>query len=297
MNKILKLTSRMFVRSKPNLHIHEHYEEGLWVTRVDRVQIGQLLLSLYMNAAEAMPGGGNLHLQSENVTLDETYAQPFDVQAGHYIKISVTDEGLGLDEEAKQRIFEPFFSAYRPRRYDGLGLAAVYGTVKSHNGIINVYSEKGHGTTFTIYLPSSRKERLGPPGAEVLATGSETILLVDDDELAARAGREILERLGYRVMVANSGNEALDIYTNYGRQIHLVILDIILPDIGGEQVFRELKKINTAIIVVLASGYNVNTQIKALLHQGCKDFVQKPFHIQPLSTKVRSALDRISGRS
>ena len=296
MNKILKSTSRMFVRSKPNLKIHEHYDEGLWETRADRVQIGQLLLNLYMNAAEAMPEGGDLYLQSENVVLDETYTQPFDVQPGHYIKISVTDEGLGLDENAKQRIFEPFFSAYRPARYDGLGLAAVYGTVKSHNGIINVYSEKGHGTTFTIYLPSSRKEKLDQKHAESLATGNETVLLVDDDEVAARAGREILERLGYRVLVANSGNEALDIYSNYKNKIHLVILDIILPDIGGEQVFRELKKINIAVIVVLASGYNVNSQINALLHQGCVDFIQKPFHIQPLSIKMRSALDRTAIR-
>ena len=292
LNKILKSTSRMFVRSKPNLRIHEYYEPDLWNAQVDRVQIGQLLLSLYMNAADAMPDGGDLYLQSENVMLEESQTRAHDLPPGRYIRISVTDSGMGLDEEAKQRIFEPFYSVYRPARYDGLGLAAVYGTIKSHKGIINVYSEKGHGTTFTLYMPASLRDQ--GPGLNLpeATRGSETVLLVDDDEIAGRIGREILERQGYRVMIAANGNEAIEIYGEYMDQIDVVLLDIILPDLDGEQVFVSLRKLNPHVIVVVASGYSVNKQISTLLNLGCADFVQKPFHSQALSAKIRMALDR-----
>lgn len=291
LNSILKSTSRMFVRANSNLTFHELYTENLWKTYVDRVQIGQVLLSLFMNAAEAMPDGGDVYLQSENVILDESYTRPFNAKAGQHVKISVTDSGAGLDEEAKQRIFEPFFTAYRPLRYEGLGLAAVYGTVKSHNGIINVYSEKGHGTTFTIYLPAAVPEPI-QTGTGELVRGHETILLVDDDEIAARIGRDILERYGYRIIVAGSGGEAVDVYQSYHQQIQLVLLDVILPDISSEQVFRELKRHNPDVRIVLASGYNVNKQIQAMLNMGCLDFVQKPFQSELLSEKIRAALDQ-----
>jgi CheY-like chemotaxis protein len=292
LNKILKSTSRMFTRSNTRLKIHEIYEEKLWQTQVDRVQIGQVLLSLYMNAAEAMPDGGDLYLQSENIYLDESSTKPFNNKPGRYVKISVTDSGKGLGGEAKRRIFEPFFSPYRPIRYEGLGLAAAYGTIKSHHGIINVYSEKGHGTTFNIHLPASEKglESL-PDGAEA-DRGSETVLIVEDDSMAARIGRDILERWGYRVMVADNGGEAIEIYAEYKKRIQLVLLDLILPDLSGDQVFSSLRKINPDVRVIITSGYNVNQQITHLLNHGCTDFIQKPFQSRALSSKVRAALDR-----
>jgi PAS domain S-box-containing protein len=292
LNKILKSTSRMFMRSNTRLKVHEIYEEKLWRTQVDRVQIGQVLLSLYMNAAEAMPNGGHLYLQSENINLDESYTKPFNNEPGRYVKISVTDSGDGLDAEAKRRIFEPFFSPYRPIRYEGLGLAAAYGTIKSHHGIINVYSEKGHGTTFNIYLPVTRKDQEGLSDGETAGKGNETVLIVDDDPMASQVGRDILERWGYRIMVADSGSEAIEIYSEYKEQIQLVLLDIILPDLTGDHVFFSLKKINPNILVIVASGYNVNQMIANLLNSGCVDFVQKPFQSSILSAKVRAALDR-----
>ena len=292
LNKILKSTSRMFLRSNSRLKVSELYQEDLWPTRVDRVQIGQVLLGLYMHAAEAMPNGGDLYLQSENIYLDEGYTTPFGNRPGRYVRISVTDSGMGMDEEAKRRIFEPFFSPYRPLRYEVLGLAATYGIIKSHGGLINVYSERGHGTTFTIYLPAARMEN---PDREIklkASIGTETILIVDDDQTASRAGRDILERWGYRVMTAETGIEAIDIYAEYKEDIHMVVLDVFLPDLNGDQVYRELRKINPDILVLLASGYNINTQIKSLLKQGCVDFVQKPFQTQSLSSKARAVLDR-----
>jgi PAS domain S-box-containing protein len=292
LNKILKSTSRMFTRSNTRLKIHEIYEEKLWQTQVDRVQIGQVLLSLYMNAAEAMPDGGDLYLQSENIYLDESSTKPFNNKPGRYVKISVTDAGNGLGGEAKRRIFEPFFSPYRPIRYEGLGLAAAYGTIKSHQGIINVYSEKGHGTTFNIYLPASEKELESLPDGAEADRGSETILIVEDDPMASRMGRDILERWGYRVMVADNGSEAIEIYAEYEKRIQLVLLDVILPDLSGDQVLFSLRKINPNVRVIVSSGYNVNQQITRLLNYGCADFIQKPFQSRALSSKVRAALDR-----
>lgn len=292
LNKILKSTSKMFLRSNTRLRIHEIYEKKLRQTQVDRVQIGQVLLSLYMNAAEAMPDGGEIYLQSENVYLDEMYIQPFAGAPGWYVKLSVTDAGQGLGEEAKRRIFEPFFSPYRPIRYEGMGLAAAYGTVKSHNGIINVYSEEGHGTTFNIYLPVIKKESPSVPVETHSNNGSETVLIVDDDPLTSQIGRDILERQGYRVMMAENGREAIEIYSDYHDQINLVLLDVIMPDLNGDQVFPELKKRNPNIVVIVASGYNVNRQITTMLNNGCVDFVQKPFQSQTLSNKVRMALDK-----
>jgi PAS domain S-box-containing protein len=294
LNKILKSTSRMFLRSNSSLRVHEIYEKNLWQTMVDRVQIGQVLLSLYMNAAESMPQGGDMHLQSENVYLDEFYTKAFACAPGRYVKISVTDSGKGLNEEAKRRIFEPFFSPYGAIRYEGLGLAAAYGTIKSHKGIINVYSEEGHGTTFNIYLPKLTKEMAEETDAADTAKGTETVLIVDDDPLASQVGRDILERWGYRVMVAENGEEAIEIYDGYKDEIHLVLLDVMLPDIEGDQVFFEIKKRNPNVLVIIASGYNVNRQISKMLEYGCADFVQKPFQSRILSSKVRRALDNLA---
>ena len=294
LNKILKSTSRMFVRSNGRLRVHEIYQEDLWSTRVDRVQIGQVLLGLYMNASEAMPQGGDLYLQSENVYLDENYGLPLQGSAGRFVKISVTDSGMGLDEESRRRIFEPFYSPYRPVRYEGLGLAASYGIIRSHGGVINVYSEKGQGTTFNIYLPAARKEVSEQPPGVTMEGGTETILMVDDDVLALRVGREIMERRGYRVMTAENGAEAVDIYTEYHPTIQLILLDVILPDLNADQVYRKLRKITPNVQVVLTSGFNVNKKIASLLNRGCVDFVQKPFQSQALCHKVRAALDRES---
>lgn len=291
MNKILKSTSSMFVRSKPNLIIHEFYQQDLWVIQGDRVQIGQMLLDLYLNAAQAMPDGGELYLHSENVMLDESETRPYDVKAGNYVKISVTDTGYGLNTESMQRIFEPFYSAHRPARYDGVGLAAVYGIIKSHKGIIHAYSEKGHGTTFTLYLPARDKERSGKTQPPKRSGGNETILVVDDDETTASVARDILEHSDYRVMVAENGAQGISIYKEHGKKIDLILLDMILPDLHGNQAYHELQRIDPNVLVVLTSGYNINRQISALLKQGCAGFVQKPFHANVLAAKIRSALD------
>ena len=164
--------------------------------------------------------------------------------------------------------------------------------LKSHNGIINAYSEKGHGTTFTIYLPAVKNETIDHHREVEPEKVTETILIVDDDQIASGAGRDILVRAGYRVIMTANGAEAIELYKSHAETIHLVLLDIILPDLNAEQIFNGLKKHNPNVQVILASGYNVNSQISALLNQGCLDFIQKPFQTQSLSSKIRRALDR-----
>ena len=291
-NEVIKSTSTMFGRTKKEITIHQKYQENIWPVEVDRGQIDQVLLNLYVNAWQAMPGGGEIYLETENVILDGGYAKSFSVKAGSYVKISVTDTGLGMDEKTRERIFEPFFTTKEMGRGTGLGLATVYGIIKGHNGYINVYSEKGGGTTFTIYLPSSEKEvKREVKTPEKLLIGHETILLVDDEDVIIEVTRDILESLGYSVRSANSGHEAIEIYKADRDMIDLVILDMVMPEMGGGETFDRLKEINPDVKVILSSGYSLNGQAIRIMERGCHTFIQKPFTLLSLSQKVRDVLD------
>jgi len=292
LNEIIKNTSSMFGRTRKEITIHQEYQEDIWPAEVDRGQIEQVLLNLYVNAWQAMPGGGEIYLETENVILDEGYAKSYSVKAGNYVKISVTDTGVGMDEKTRQRIFEPFFTTKEMGRGTGLGLATVYGIVKGHNGYINVYSEKGEGTTFTIYLPASEKEVTREiKTSEKLIRGNEVVLLVDDEEVIITVTREILENLGYSVRSAKSGHEAVEIYKADKDKIDIIILDMVMPDMGGGETFDLLKKINPDVKVILSSGYSLNGQAIRIMARGCHTFIQKPFTILSLSQKVRDVLD------
>jgi two-component system cell cycle sensor histidine kinase/response regulator CckA len=283
----------MFGRTRKDIKINTKFQEDIWTVEVDHGQIEQVLLNLYVNAWQAMPGGGDLYLLTENVILDEYLARSFSVDPGEYVKISVTDTGVGMDEATQQRVFDPFFTTKGMGRGTGLGLASAYGIIKNHGGIINVHSDKGEGTTFNIYLPSSEKEIAEPKGAgEEILKGSETVLLVDDEKMIIDVGEQLLDRLGYKVMVAGSGNEALEMYEENQDRIDLVILDMIMPDMSGGDTYDKLKGINSSIKVLLASGYSINGQAQAILDRGCDAFIQKPFNLRELSKKVRSVLDK-----
>ena len=282
----------MFGRTKKEITIHQKYQENIWPVEVDRGQIEQVLLNLYVNAWQAMPGGGEIYLETENVILYEGYAKSFSIKAGNYVKISVTDTGLGMDEKTRERIFEPFFTTKEMGRGTGLGLATVYGIIKGHNGYINVDSEKGGGTTFTIYLPSSEKEvKIEVKTPEKLLIGHETILLVDDEDVIIAVTRDILESLGYSVRSAKSGHEAIEIYKADRDMIDLVILDMVMPEMGGGETFDRLKEINPDVKVILSSGYSLNGQAIRIMERGCHTFIQKPFTLLSLSQMVRDVLD------
>jgi two-component system cell cycle sensor histidine kinase/response regulator CckA len=291
LNELVEKTSALFGRTKKELLIEKRYEKDLWTVEVDLGQIEQILLNLFVNAWHAMPGGGTLYLETQNVELDEHYAAPLDTQPGRYVKISVTDTGVGMDEKTKKRIFEPFFTTKEMGRGTGLGLATVYGIVRGHKGIINVYSEKGQGTSFHLYLPASEKAAVAhAPSNERLATGHETILLVDDEDGIVEVTREILIQLGYRVVVAKSGQDALDLYEREGGTVDLVILDMIMPGMSGGDTFDRLKALNPTVRVILSSGYSLNGMASQIMQRGCRSFIQKPFSIAALSQKIREAI-------
>jgi PAS domain S-box-containing protein len=313
LNELTKRGSDMFGRTKKEIAIHIKYQGDIWPVKVDQGQIEQVLLNLYVNGSQAMPVGGDLYIQTENVTLDKGYLRPFDLEPGRYVKISVTDTGVGMDEETQKRIFEPFFTTKEMGRGTGLGLATVYGIIKNHGGIINLYSEKGKGTTFTIYLPASEKEVVEEEKApEKVLRGTETVLLVDDEDMIIDVGEEILKALGYKVLKARGGKEAIEIVSKAHRAKRigqkgkeryapgaavppapdLVILDMIMPEMGGGETYDRMKEINPDIKVLLSSGYSIDGQATEILERGCNDFIQKPFSMKEISQRIREILDK-----
>jgi PAS domain S-box-containing protein len=292
MNKILTSSADMFGRTRKSITIHSDYEPELWTVMVDANQIEQVLVNLFLNAWQAMEKGGNLYLRSENVTLDKVFVHHYEVQPGRYVKISVTDTGTGMDESVKRRIFEPFFSTRELGRGTGLGLASAFGIIKNHHGIITVASELGKGSTFYIYLPATDKvPELEKKPSESIEIGTETILLVDDEEYIIDVAEMMLKGLGYQILSATSGTNAIGVYEAEKEHIDLVILDLVMPDMGGETVFHEIRKINPHIKVIFASGHYMSKQTRALLQTGSSTFLQKPFNLRQLSTKIRCILD------
>ncbi len=293
LNDLLSKSADMFSRTKKEITIHKKFQEDLWSVEVDQGQIGQVLLNLFVNAWQAMPGGGNLFLETENVTLEENdYDKPYAISPGRYVRISVSDTGIGMDKATQERIFEPFFTTKGVGRGTGLGLASTYGIIKNHNGIINVYSEKGHGTTFKIYLPASKKQVIEEkPRLEAAQGGTEMILLVDDEEMVADIGKDMLEKLGYTVLAAASGTEAIKIFNANRDQVKLVILDMIMPDMSGGETFNRLKAIKPDAKILLSSGYSLNGRASKIMERGCNGFIQKPFNLKQISRKIRDILD------
>ena len=293
LNEFIKKQNRMFGRARKEIAIKEKYEEDLWTVEVDQGQIEQVLLNIYVNAWQAMPGGGDLYIQTENVIIDENYIKPYKVEPGKYVKISVTDTGIGMDKSTQQRIFEPFFTTREMGRGTGLGLASAYGIIKNHDGFIDVYSEKGEDTTFNIYLPASEKEIIDEKELAVdILKGSETVLLVDDEDMIIDVGQDILKSLGYEVLPVRGGEEAVEVYKKNHDKIDMVILDMIMPDMGGRETYDRLKEINPDIKVLLSSGYSIDGQATEILERGCDDFIQKPFNITDLSQKIRKIFDK-----
>jgi PAS domain S-box-containing protein len=299
LNDLVRKVARMFGRTKKDIVINERYQQGLWSVEADAGQIEQVLLNLFLNASHAMPKGGDLSLESENIILDAAATMPFNLMPGPYVKISVTDNGVGMDEATQRRIFEPFFTTKNEMgRGTGLGLASAYGIIKNHNGLIDVESKKGAGSTFRFYLPASEREVLTEKPAQLqMLTGPETVLLVDDENMVTEVGEEILKALGYSVMIASSGEEAVKVYKEKRDEIDIIVLDMIMPGMGGGETYDCFKEINPDVKVLLSSGYSVDGMAQDILDRGCNLFIQKPFNIKELSQKLREVLDKDHSRS
>jgi CheY-like chemotaxis protein len=292
-NDLVTESSRMFARTKKEISIHLDLQSDLWSVEADRGQIEQVLLNLYVNAWHAMPGGGDLFLVTENMTMNSAQASEFSIQPGEYVCISVTDTGIGMDEEVVQKIFDPFFTTKQRERGTGLGLASAYGIIRNHGGGITCRSRPNRGTTFTLCLPRSEKSIAYDDGTvPEMEPGSETILLVDDEEMVLSVGQEMLRYLGYKVITAQSGRAAIDVVNNQGKELDLVILDIIMPEMGGGETFDIIHEHQPELPVLLCSGYSLNDKASEILERGCDGFIQKPFDLDRLSRRVREILRR-----
>jgi len=293
LNAILAKTVRLFGRTCKEIQIDVRCQEAIWITEVDQGQIQQALLNIFVNAAQAMPQGGDLRIDTQNVELDEEFIRPHHLPAGRYVRISISDTGTGMDEAIRQRIFDPFFTTKEIGRGTGLGLASAYGIIRNHGGFIQVQSMKGQGSTFTLYLPvrQSGTGAAPAPRPEPALGGAETVLLVDDEAMITEVGRAMLEKMGYSVLTAASGAEALAVFRRQRERIRLVILDMIMPEMSGGETFDRLREINPTAKVLLSSGYSLDERAADILQRGCSGFIQKPFDMKRLGAKVREVLD------
>lgn len=267
----------------------------LRVTLADPTQIEQVLMNLCLNARDAMPEGGQLIIETQNVEIDEAYCRvhPY-ARQGSYVLLAISDTGVGMDAATKERIFEPFFTTKEVGKGTGLGLATVYGVVKQHGGFIHLYSELGKGTTFRICLPaaSGTPEPREPKSDECTPKGTETILLAEDNEGLREAAQGMLQRLGYRVILATNGTEAIELFKANSRQIDLVILDIVMPHLSGPAVYSQMTAIQPDLRAVFATGYTAETaSLNSPLEKGVP-ILQKPYSMRNLGQIVRSTLDR-----
>ena len=291
LNQLISEINQMFGRTHKEIRVQEALAEDLWSVDADRAQLEQVLLNLYINSWQAMPDGGDLVVQTSNQVLTEKEAQLAGASAGRSVKITVSDTGVGMDVAVRQRIFEPFFTTKERGRGTGLGLASVYGIIRNHGGFIKVDSRKNQGTTFTIYLPATdnKPARAKTAAAAPLSTDG-TILLVDDEKYVLDIGRQMLQRLGFEVICADGGQKAIALFREHQDSIDLVVLDMIMPDMGGGDTFTRLKEIDPAVKVLLSSGYTIDGRASEIIQQGCDGFIQKPFSLQSLAEKVSAII-------
>ena len=282
---------RSVVSEKIELKIQTDSEVGL--IRSEPALIEQVVLNLVINACDAMPEGGKLTLLSERKFVDEEHARVRNVQSGPYVHLAVSDTGCGMDMETQARMFEPFFTTKEEGKGTGLGLATVYGTIQESGGFITVQSQPGQGTTFHVHLPQIKASEIGQsaPLATASARGSETILLVEDQDQLRSLISEVLGKNGYVVLQARHGQEALDVTCNYKAPIHLMITDLVMPRMGGRELVLALASTHPDMKVLFMSGYPDDTINQEEISSSNLAFIQKPFAPDTLAQKVREILD------
>jgi PAS domain S-box-containing protein len=263
------------------------------VIEADASQIQQVLMNLCVNARDAMPGGGELTITTKRLDTPDAFLRSIpDGRGGSFVRIEIADTGIGIDRSIRGKIFDPFFTTKEKGKGTGLGLATVYGIVKNHNGFINVESEMGSGTTFSVYIPAVDKAAATVEEVESRPRGGqETILVVDDEETIRLLVQDILEDLGYSVLSAGDGFEAVALYRERIGTIGLVILDMAMPGMGGRETFEKLKELNPQVRAILSTGYSEDERARQMLAMGVKSFVQKPYRIDDLALAVRRVLD------
>jgi PAS domain S-box-containing protein len=296
LNQIIDQTVSLLERTLPKMiSIETCLAPDLATIHADPVQLEQVLVNLGTNAADAMPDGGVLSIRTENVHISPDNCQfPPGIPPGQYVLLTVADTGLGMSEKTIKHIYDPFFTTKPAGKGTGLGLATVFGIVKSHSGHIFCRSEPGNGTSFLVYLPAvfGKTEAAEPDHLqEVVPSGKETILLVDDDPSIREFGQELLERYGYRVLLAENGENALLQFQQLFSKIDLVILDIGMPGMGGYKCLRELLNIDSRSRILIVSGYGPASEAHKALTSGASGFICKPYRIEEMLSAIRKVID------
>lgn len=299
LNQTVEHVRMLLERTIPKMiQIELHLTKNLWFVDADESQIEQILMNLAVNARDAMPEGGRFIIETKNVFLNEDHhSAPPEATPGEYVLLAVTDTGYGIDKNILEHIFDPFFTTKEIGKGTGLGLAMVYGIVKSHSGYITCHSKPGEGTTFNIYFPVVKHSVQTPaviPEVTSRQVGSETILVVDDDDSIRELGEQILQSFGHTIISAKDGESALRIYRDEKDRIDLVILDLIMPGIGGRQCLHKLLEIDPKVKVIVASGHCDSGQIESVTEIGAKAFIKKPYDVRQMIKTVREVLDRDS---
>ncbi|MCP4115464.1 MAG: response regulator [Desulfobacteraceae bacterium] len=294
-NYILKMSAKMFGRTKKSIVIRQNLQKDLWSCEVDEGQIKQVLLNLYVNAWQAMPGGGHIYIKTENINVARSkYGELGLPKPGRYVRTSVVDSGVGMDKSVMERIFDPFFTTKEMGGGTGLGLATAYGIIKSHNGAFRVLSKKGEGSSFIFYLPAKQskysRKRLDSDTPQIIS-GRGTILLVDDEQGVIEVCSEMIESLGYSVKAVTSGGEAVDFMKEKGGDVDLVILDMVMPEMNGFETYERIKSIVPDAKVLISSGYSKKDDLVEILDPQLENFLQKPYGMAKLSEKINTVFD------
>jgi two-component system, cell cycle sensor histidine kinase and response regulator CckA len=275
-----------------NIELSLDLAANLRLIAADATMLHQVFMNLCVNARDAMPNGGQLSIKTENLTIDENYARMnFDAHVGPYVVVTIADTGIGIAAEILDRIFDPFFTTKDIGQGTGLGLSTVIGIVKSHHGFINVYSEVGKGTQFTVYLPATEIDateaivEAEPPGGQ-----GELILVVDDETAIQEITQVTLESHGYTVMTANDGIEAIALYAEHKREIRVVLLDLMMPSLDSPTTMRTLYKLNPQVQIIAMSGLATNESVTKTLKEGVQEFLAKPFTAPELLNLIARVL-------
>jgi two-component system cell cycle sensor histidine kinase/response regulator CckA len=299
LNKLLTGMEKMLVRLiGEDIEILMIQESALWKVETDPGQMEQVIMNLVVNARDSMPIGGKLTIETANMDLDENYFSEHGIveeRPGSYVMLAVSDTGSGMDKEVQEHIFDPFYTTKEKGKGTGLGLSTLYGIAKQNNGFIWVYSEPGQGSTFKIYLPKVKgdvkEEEIEQTPVENLS-GSETVLIVEDDDSLRKLTRTVLKQRGYKILEAENGEDALRISKEHEGSIDLMITDVVMPKMSGKETAERLQPLHPQMKVIYMSGYTDD----AIVHHGVLaaglNFLEKPFSLEGLARKVREVLDK-----
>lgn len=292
-NEIVKNSIELLQRSIPkNIEIVTYLRDGIPLTKADPSQLQQVILNLVVNARDAMPEGGRLSIETDSVGKENNALNNIGSETGGFVKLGISDTGIGIDTVTQRKIFDPFFTTKEIGKGTGLGLYIVHSIVNNHGGYINLYSEPLKGTQFRIYLPVTKMVEAEEESGSFNITGTGTVLVIDDEADVRELCRDMLEPLGYTVVLASGGKAGINIFREMRNEISLVVLDMIMPMMGGSEVFQAIRTISDDVKILLCSGYSQNgfAGIDELLKRGAAGFIQKPFSRQTIAVAIKKAI-------